>query len=366
MIVDIFSETVRKAKEFLLRESKSGFPETRHVMYFPHQAGFTGETEKQFSDVFARAVLANILLDIAGLEEQDEQFRATLHDIAQRESLYIAEAKLRDRAGGWSYFPDLPDLPPDVDSLAAAALLFARIAPEYKPLCEEPVNIVLNSNISQDHSVKTWIIAPTNTDIQRQTMIRGIDQYWGNTVDVEVCANFYLALLAYDRQCYGKLVLKGAKYILSRQSDNGVWNSTWYWGYAYGTGLCLRLMHALKTGDDSVKRAIHFFMESQKHDGGWGWDTRQTVPLETALAVWLIVHSGIDIKQTIIERAAEYIISNQSQDGSWDASPWIKMEVGRVNDNLKHTLSYQSITLTTAYCLRSLLLVQKSGFRKKL
>ena len=59
----------------------------------------------------------------------DEHFKDTLQEIAHREARYVAQATLKGRAGGWSYFPDLPELPPDLDSLSAALHLFARVAP---------------------------------------------------------------------------------------------------------------------------------------------------------------------------------------------------------------------------------------------
>ena len=353
------SQAVEGAKGFLLREAESGFPETSHVMYFPHIAGFTGAAEQQASDVFARAVLANVLLDIAELEEQDLDFKATVHTIARREAQYIAETKLSDRAGGWSYFPDLPELPPDVDSLAAALRLFARIAPEYSHLCEESINLVLN-NIQAAGSLETWIVAPTNNTIQRQAMTRGVECYWGNTIDVDVCAHFWSALLTHDRQQYGDIARKGAEYVVSRQCDDGTWIATWYWGPAYGTGLCLHLLYELDVVDDPANKATDYFIESQREDGGWGWDG-QTIPLETALAIWLIIRFGNNLKGILVEQAGKFLMEHQSLEGNWDATPWIKMELGRVNDKRKHILTYQSTTLTTAFCLRSLLLLRNKS-----
>jgi squalene-hopene/tetraprenyl-beta-curcumene cyclase len=352
------SQAVESAKGFLLREAEAGFAETTHEMTFPHFAGFTGATEQQASDVFARAVLASVLLDIAELEEQDQRFKATVYEIAHRESQYIAEAKLADRAGGWSYFPGLPELPPDVDSLAAALRLFERIAPEYSPLCEEPVNLVLN-NIKPDGSVKTWIVAPANSSGQRQAMIRGIERYWGSTVDVEVCARFFAALLTYNKQEYSGLARQGAEYILSRQHEDGTWNATWYWGRAYGTGLCLHLLDDIDGEAESAKRAADFFIESQREDGGWGWDG-QTIPLETAFVIWLIIRFSNNSNGPLVAKAGNCLMAHQALDGSWDATPWIKMELGRVNSKGRHILSYQSTTLTTAFCLRSLLLLRNT------
>ena len=93
--------------EFLLREADRQFAEVTHNMLFPFAAGFSGPSEHQSSDVFGRAVLGGLLLDIAGLVADD--LRAQLESVAAREADHVARSKLRDRAGGWSYFPDLPN-----------------------------------------------------------------------------------------------------------------------------------------------------------------------------------------------------------------------------------------------------------------
>ena len=154
-------------------------------------------------------MLAGVLLDISGLSEDDAHFRDTLQKIAHREAQYLAGAKLKGRAGGWrDYFPDLPDLPPDLDSLSAGLHLFARVAPEYTTLCEEPVRIALEG-LLPDGSLKTWIISSKDPKEQLTWMKEAISLHWGDTTDVEVCARFFRALFAYDNDLYHPLVVKG-------------------------------------------------------------------------------------------------------------------------------------------------------------
>lgn len=346
---------VDRAVEYLLAQADRDFAETRHVMVFPHAAGFTGAAEQQSSDVFARTVLAGVLLDIADLDADNGARARILRDLAGREAQHVARAKLNDRAGGWSYFPGLPELPPDADSLAAALRLFARVDRALTALCQLPIDIVLD-DVRPDGSLDTWIIAPSDGPVHRQLMERGIRDYWGRGADPEVCAHFYLALLELDRVRYTDAALAGARYILSRQDPDGSWAATWYWGAAYGIGLCLGLLRALGVAGDAVARGVDFLSRSQRDDGGWG--PTRSLSLETGLALWALGPLALAECRTSVEQATSFLLKRQTADGSWIPSPWIKMDIGRATGSVIRTATYQSITMTTTFCLRSLLLAR--------
>jgi squalene-hopene/tetraprenyl-beta-curcumene cyclase len=348
-------QAIERATQHLLSQAEAGFPETRHVMRFPRSEGFRARQEEHSSDVFARAVLAGVLLDIAGLSDEDERFKATLRQIAHREARYVAQAKLKDRAGGWSYFPDLPELPPDLDSLAAALLLFARIAPEYTALCEDPVRVALDG-VMPDGALKTWIISSKDHPKQRTCMQEAIALYWGDSADVEVCAQFFRALISHDHDRYYPTVLRGAHYVQEHQQPDGSWKAGWYWGPAYGSSLCMDLLRLLGVGEQAQSRGEQFFLASQRKNGGWGmWES---VPLDTALSLWALRRPQLAEHPEVAARAVGFLLDFQAPDGWWDPSPWIKMEVGRAEGQISCTMTYQSATLTTAFCLRSLLLVR--------
>jgi squalene-hopene/tetraprenyl-beta-curcumene cyclase len=352
-------QAIERANQHLLAQAEAGFPETRHTMGFPRKEGFQAKQERHSSDVFARAVLASVLLDIRDLSDEDERFRETLRDIAHRESHYVARAKLKDRAGGWSYFPDLPELPPDLDSLSAALFLFARIAPEYTPLCDEPLRIALEG-LMPDGSLNTWIIASRDAPDQQARMKEAVALHWGDEADVEVCARFFRALITLNHYKYQQAVMRGAHYVQEQQQPDGSWRASWYWGQAYGSSLCIDLLRHLGVGEQAQSRAERFFLASQRQNGGWGmWES---VPLDTALSLWALGRSVLLDHPDVVERAVGFLLDFQAQDGRWNPSPWIRMEVGRAKGQTSHTLSYQSATLTTAFCLRSLLLVQPSFF----
>jgi len=353
MLADV-TLAISRARSYLLDHAEQQFVETRHVMRFPHAAGFSGLREEQASDVFTRAVLASVLFDIAELEI-DVTFKARLFDIVQREADHVARARLSDRSGGWSYFPELPELPPDADSLSAAIQLFARAAPHHAPLCDEPISLALN-NVRPDASLSTWIIGAKDAPAQRAIMEHGVNHYWGNGADVDVCANFYFALMIRDRLKYETAIARGAQYVLSSQQPDGSWDSTWYFPQTYGIVLCLRLLRELSMGQLAISRSLRFLETSQRSDGGWGvW---QTVPLDTSLALWIFGLAKVRELDERIKRGIKVLLDYQTDEGSWNASPWIKMPVGRAGAVVYHIATYQSAVLTTAFCLRALLLAR--------
>ena len=95
----------------------------------------------------------------------------------------------------------------------------------------------------------------------------------------------------------------------------------------------------------------------QREDGGWG--TWESVPLDTALAIWSVVQDHIPDQSDSVGRGLDVLLEQQAPDGSWPATPWIKMDVGRAQGRVLRTLTYQSTTVTTAFALRSLLLVRQ-------
>ncbi len=339
---------IAAAKSYLLAQAREEFPETAHVMFFPRRAGFRLRRERQVSDVFARSVLASVLLDAADLDE-DPSFRRAIEEIARREAAHAAAAKLRDRAGGWSYFPDLPELPPDLDSLSAALLLFRRASPEKLAVCEEPVRLALEG-ARADGAIETWLISPRDDPELKRAMRRGVAKFWGNRIDLDVCAHFYYSLWSCDRERHGDVVRRGARYLAAEQEASGSWEASWYHGRAYGVGLCLRLMRAVGTGDESVRRAIEFLRGEQRPDGGWAvWETDAQ---ETALALWAM---GESTPTPVLERAVASILDLQTRGGHWKASPWIRMNTGRARGQPGPSLTYSSATITAAFCLRALL-----------
>jgi len=312
---------IRQARRFLLAEAAAGFPEARHDMRFPHATGFTGAEERQSGDVFARAVLGGLLLDLAA-DDGD----AELRHFARQQADYVAARRLSDCAGGWSYFPELPELPPDLDTLAVAIALFSRVAPQHLPLCRKPIEVALAQR-APDGTIPTFLISADDAPGRRQAMSRGTQVFWGNTPDAEVLARFYRSLLMLDRERYASLV--PLEWLASRQEPDGGWAASWYAGRYYGTRLCADLFELIAP-DAFATAAARGFLGKVHADA-----------------------TAMDI--ALSDAPKEPLRALQDADGGWPASPWIQMPMGRPAGHVTRTITWQSRTITTAHCLRALI-----------
>lgn len=352
-------QAIARAVDYLRAEAEGGFAETRHVMRFPRASGFSTERDAHVAGPFARAVIAGALLDVgerlgdadsaaigASREGGFAEWAAT---VARREAEHLALCRLTDRAGGWSYFPTLPELPPDLDSLAAAIALFARAAPDLLPLCEEPIAMALTA-MDADGGIETWLVAERDPDVE--AMRGGIAEHWGRGADLDVCARFFHALALADRARFGDAVARGAHFVRERQRADGGWSATWYWGEAQACDLAMRFLRGADDDSGARARASRFLLDAQREDGGWGvWES---VPLDTALALGTLADTGVDVSPDAIARGVESLLSFQTLGGFWKGTPWIKMDIGRATGTIARTATYKSAAVTTAFCLRAL------------
>ncbi len=343
---------IARARTYVLAEAAAGFPDARHAMTFPRWAGFDSGPEEQASDVFARAVLGGLCANLVELERAAGADPGPWRALAEREAGHVAGARLADRRGGWSYFPGLEELPPDLDSLAAAITLFSTSARQHLASCEEPVGLALEG-MRPDGGIATWILSPRDPPAARRAMRRGIRRFWGEDVAVDVCARFGRALLAWDAFRFAAEARRCGEFVAGRQAPTGAWHATWYWGPVAGTALGLAFLRALGGHDRACRRAVDFLRRSQRGEGGWG--VFESVPLDTAVALCALSGAGAAPDREALGRAVHFLLDRQALDGHWGASPWIKMETGRAGGRVSFTLTYQSATLTTAVCLCALL-----------
>lgn len=332
-------QAVERGWRFLQAEGDAGFPDAGHEMNFPHAQGFTGRTERQRSDLFARAVIGGLLLDLADV---DPDRAAAARMLAARQADHVAAGRVDDRAGGWSYFPGLPELPPDLDSLAAASALFARVAPQHLPLCEGPIGLAL-AQCRAHGTIDTWLVAENDPPQAKAVMHRAIALCWGSTVDVDVLARFHRALLRAGGGV-SDVVAAGVRHVESAQCADGAWQGTWYAGRCYGTSLCVELLAAADASSAGLSRACSFARQ--------GLGGAALSPVDTALCLWILHIAGEGAAGH--PQAVERLAGMQSSDGSWPEEPWIEMAMGRARGRVTRILTWGSRSVASALCLRAL------------
>ena len=345
---------ISAAIRLLEGERTRGFREAAHRMLFPRAYGFTGASDEQVGLVFQRALIAQALLDA-----QTAGFDVDLEGVASDVEFLLA-AKCRDLPGGWRYFPDLPELPPDADDLAEVLrLLVATGHQEIAMHCDPAIRLALADQHTHAGGFRTWVLDPGDDGERNRAVRAAIDTQWGDTVDVEVVANLLHALAVYDAARYCVEVGSGVRYVASQQSESGAWPSTWYHGDYYGTFVCVRFLAVAAPDHEALHRVPPLLFDSQHEDGGFGHGVSTANDTSLALLVATILAKRADKPfAAALDRAVEYLIGCQSADGAWPATDFIRMDTSRVRtltgEGKPTIVSHQSLTLTSALCLKAL------------
>lgn len=362
MVSDIgpVERLTRAAKNYILRDRTRGFRNAAHRMMFYHCKGFTGETESQVGDVFPRALIADALCDARDRGVPD------LSEVLDSECRYLISRRQQTGCGAWSYFPELPELPPDVDVLAQVMQVLIRCnkSAELREYVEHPLSVVLRDAVDTDGTFLTWIIPKDNRGALEERQARFVASAWGDTNDPEVNANFLYALSLSHPDRFGDLLKHGAARLTDRQEENGSWISTWYVGPFYGTYVCSRALAAIGS-QPALLRAREFLLRAQRPDGGWGKGLVCN-QLATGLALCglsTIAHSidSASDDREAMARGIEALENAHGLLGGWQPVPFIRMDVGRPHGKPGPELLYRSPTITAAYALKAAMAVGSSA-----
>ncbi len=353
---NIFLQLAWSGTSFLLQQWHSGWGEAKHMMYFSKEQGFTASRECLTGDVFQRALLGDVLCDVNEVLNDNN-----LNQVLKYEAQYLLARRDKTKLGGWRYFPDLPELPPDADDLAQVMQLFLRLGKEewVQNFCEYPLSILLTDNSHPDGSFETWIIPKGGRSEEQERQALYAKIAWGIGADNDVVANLLYALQIYDAHRFASVIDKGAQYLLGQQTPEGFWQSSWYHGPYYGTYVCLRFLENTPYAQTAATKAKQFLCASQLPDGGWGLQQNSDC-LNTALALLALNYSllGASPSATVkgsVEQGIEYLAQQQKPDGSWPTASLIRMELGRASGHVQQVLSYGSRTITTGFVIKSLL-----------
>jgi squalene-hopene/tetraprenyl-beta-curcumene cyclase len=330
-----------------------GFPEASHRMLFPRAAGFGGESDEHVGSVFQRALIAEALLttNIAGFHINWDGID---EDVRQ-----LVALKCQDVAGGWRYFPGLPELPPDADDLAVILRLLVRARHSaIADLCDDPLRLLFTQHRRPSGGFGTWIVDLEDSSETTGIMRRAIEILWGDGVDVEVVANLLHALVVYDPTRFRGEIAEGVRYVVAEQQPTGAWHSSWYHGDFYGTFVCTRFLAATVPNHYALLPVAQMLGATQANDGGWGQPA--STPTDTALALLtaaLPSHATAELG-SLRDRAVAYLLARQAQDGHWPAHDFIQMDTNRVRtmagDGQPRIMSYKSETVTSALCVQAL------------
>lgn len=124
-------------------------------------------------------------------------------------------------------------------------------------------------------------------------------------------------------------VQRAVKFLLKDQCDDGSWFGRWGVNYVYGTSGVLRALETVSlNAQEYCQRAVAWLRSVQKPDGSFGESLLSyhvesskgqgnSTPSQTAWGLIGLIAAG-DLGDAAIAKAAEYLVTQQNADGSWD------------------------------------------------
>jgi hypothetical protein len=327
------------ALSHMLRDAARGFPALRHPMEFPTSLGFHPASAIQTSDVFGRA----IVLEALGVAQARGLVRCAA--VLDAGLTHLVRTRSREPAGGWSYFPGLIELAPDIDTLSHVALAFA--AHGRTDLLQTYVLPVFAryAEASQDGSLETWLYSadPQLAGLQRWWA----QSAWGQGTDTEVVAN-----LAYALRCVASAdfpaLLECAQRHVVEATEESLRHCAWYHGPYYGVFAATRAVARVPWAQPFLQRCCASLVATQYRDGGWGVGAQSDV-LSTALALRSLQYAGTGAQNTHVVRARRYLNERVRDGGLAEATEFIQMNLGRARGDDGPFLSFESSAIRAAF-----------------
>ncbi len=239
--------------------------------------------------------------------------------------------------GGWAFefendnYPDLDDT-----SEVVMALDGARLDEEGERHKDEAIGRAVDWLLSMQSKNGGWGAFDKDNDKSYIAKIPFSD--FGEALDppsADVAAHIVemLGKLGYKKDY--PAVSHAYRYMRAEQEPDGSWFGRWGVNYIYGTGAVLPAMEAIgeDMGQPYIRKAIHWVMEHQNPDGGWGESCGSYVdasligrgpstPSQTAWGLLSLLAAGeVDPHNRIgpaTQRGIRYLADTQLADGSWD------------------------------------------------
>lgn len=336
---------------YIFNQWKNGFPDATLHSFFPNIEGFEFNKRYYKADVFQRAVICDLIIDI------NREINNNLSPFIDYEINYLLN-QLRSN-GGWNYYENLEYQPNDADT--TAQVMQVLIKTKQRTLISEKtikaIDNLLEPQVEEKGRISTWLLPPSETQSSKEKRQGQFLKYYTNhdydkSIDLEVIANLLFALLLFDEKKYSKSINLGIEFLESNQNPNGGWTSTWYWGDYYGTYICLRLLTKAKAKSKSIDKAKEFLLKDVNFNKTWGYKKSIDDPLNTAFALISLHYLSKLNYQLPIQRIKDACIYLK------DAI--INTEELKKSDyiNLRRTkyTKFRSNSITIAYALKALIL----------
>ena len=292
-----------------------------------------------FSPVWDTA-LASVALAQAGLPPDDPRLQRAAAWLLDREVHTPGDWQRRipkTPPGGW-FFEYQNEFYPDTDDTAEVLAALARVhfgdeSQEHRRL--GAIERGLAWQLAMQNDDGGWPAFDRDCDNEVLTFIPFADH--NAMIDPscdDITGRTLEAMARLGAASSNKAVRRAVGFLRSKQESDGTWYGRWGCNYIYGTWLAL---DGLKSSGEDLsleryQRAGSWLRRHQNEDGGWGelpgsYDepghkgTGPSTPSQTAWALLALFALG-DRTSSSVHRGLQYLLRNQSYDGSWKDEFW--------------------------------------------
>ena len=234
-------------------------------------------------------------------------------------------------SGGWSF--ERANLKyPDVDDTAVALIVLARLDPTLRrrPDVNRAIDRGLKWTLAMQSSNGGWAAFDRDNDKGLLTRIPFCD--FGEALDppsADVTAHVLeaMGLLGFDRR--HTAVNRGYRFLRKEQETDGSWFGRWGVNHIYGTAAVLPALQAIGVdmSESFVRNAADWVLAHQNSDGGWGESCASymdpafrgrgvSTASQTAWALMALLATHDPRYEAGITRGLGYLLEQQ-QDGTW-------------------------------------------------
>jgi len=276
--------------------------------------------------------IAMVSLEEAGVAPDHPALVKSAEWILSRQILGPGDWQVKNRdaePGGWA-FEFRNDHYPDVDDTAFVLMALQRVKFPDEKRMEGAIRRGLQWLLSMQNRDGGWGAFDRDNDRRFICNIPFADH--NAMIDpstADVTARVLECLGRFGWPAEHPAMQRAVKFLLKDQCGDGSWFGRWGVNYVYGTSGVLRALETVSlTTQDYCKRAVGWLKSVQKPDGSFGESLRSyhvesskgqgnSTPSQTAWGLIGLL-AAADPGDPSISKAAEYLVQQQNEDGSWD------------------------------------------------
>jgi squalene-hopene/tetraprenyl-beta-curcumene cyclase len=305
--------------------------EIKEFSRFEIEEGDTIRLQPCVSPVWDTAI-AMVSLEEAGVAADHPALVKSADWILSKQILGPGDWQVKNKdaePGGWA-FEFRNDYYPDVDDTAFVLMALQRVKfPDQKRM-EGAIRRGIQWLLSMQNRDGGWGAFDRDNDRKILCNIPFADH--NAMIDpstADVTARVLECLGRFGWAADDPAVERAMKFLLNDQCNDGSWFGRWGVNYVYGTSGVLRALETISlNAQEYSKRAVGWLKSVQKSDGSFGESLRSyhvesskgqgnSTPSQTAWGLIGLL-AAADPGDPSISKAAEYLVQQQNEDGSWD------------------------------------------------